>query len=107
MLLHGGKWNDKQLLSRKTIELMTINHSGDFFGVPGEGFGFGFAVVDNLGATNNLGSNGIYHWSGAFNTHFFIDPHEALISIFFTQVSPFDFYYHNKMRQLVYQAIVK
>lgn len=106
MLLNSGKWNDKQLLSRKTIELMTMNHSGDFFDLPGEGFGYGFAVVDSLGATNNLGSNGVFHWAGAFNTHFFIDPNEAMISIFFTQVSPFDFYYHNKMRQLVYQAIV-
>lgn len=106
MLLNGGKWNGKQLLSRKTIELMTLNHSGDFFGTPGEGFGYGFAVVNNLTATNNLGSNGVYYWGGAFNTHFFIDPTERLISIFFTQVSTFDSYYHNKLRQLVYQAIV-
>lgn len=106
MLLNGGNWNGKQLLSRKTIELMTLNHSGDFFGSSGEGFGYGFAVVNNLSATNNLGSNGVYYWAGAFNTHFFIDPNEKLISIFLTQTSVFDSYYHNKLRQLVYQAIV-
>lgn len=106
MLLNGGNWNGKQLLSRKTIELMTLNHSGSFFGSPGEGFGYGFAVVNNLAATNNLGSNGVYYWAGAFNTHFFIDPNEKLIAIFLTQVNAFDFYYHNKLRQLVYQAIV-
>jgi len=106
MLLNGGKWKGTQLLSPKTIELMTLNHSGDLFGTPGEGFGYGFAVVDDLAATNNLGSRGIYYWAGAFNTHFYIDPEEKLISIFFTQLSTFDFYYHHKLRQLVYQAIV-
>ncbi|HSR61717.1 MAG TPA: serine hydrolase [Robiginitalea sp.] len=105
MLLDGGRWHGKQLLSRKTVELMTLNHSGDLFGGPGEGFGYGFAVVDDLAATNNLGSQGVYYWAGAFNTHFFIDPKERLISIFMTQTSAFDFYYHNKLRQLVYQAI--
>lgn len=106
MLLNGGRWKGTQLLSPKTVELMTLNHSGDLFGSPGEGFGYGFAVVDDLAATNNLGSKGIYHWAGAFNTHFYIDPDEKLISIFFTQLSTFDFYYHHKLRQLVYQAIV-
>lgn len=106
MLLNGGNWNGKQILSRKTIELMTLNHSESLFRTPGEGFGYGFAVVNNLAATNNLGSNGVYYWAGAFNTHFFIDPKENLIAIFFTQVNAFDFYYHNKLRQLVYQAIV-
>ncbi len=106
MLLNGGNWDGKQLLSRKTIELMTLNHSENLFRTPGEGFGYGFAVVNNLAATNNLGSNGVYYWAGAFNTHFFIDPKENLIAIFFTQISAYDKYYHNKLRQLVYQAIV-
>ncbi len=106
MLLNGGKWKGTRLLSPKTVELMTLNHTGDLFGTPGEGFGYGFAVVDKPAATNNLGSKGIFYWAGAFNTHFYIDPNERLISIFFTQLSTFDFYYHNKLRQLVYQAIV-
>lgn len=106
MLINGGKWNGQRLLSKKTIDLMTHNHSGDLFQTPGEGFGYGFAVVNDLAATNNLGSNGVYYWAGAFNTHFYIDPNEKLISIFLTQTSVFDFYYHHKLRQLVYQAIV-
>lgn len=106
MLLNRGQWKGARLLSPKTVELMTLNHSGDLFGSPGEGFGYGFAVVDDLAGTNNLGSKGIFYWAGAFNTHFYIDPNEKLISIFFTQLSTFDFYYHHKLRQLVYQAIV-
>lgn len=106
MLLNGGQWKGTRLLSPKTVELMTLNHSGDLFGSPGEEFGYGFAVVDDLASTNNLGSKGVYYWAGAFNTHFYIDPNEKLISIFLTQLSTFDFYYHHKLRQLVYQAIV-
>ncbi len=106
MLMNGGKWNNKQFLSRKTIEQMTYNHTGDLFGRNGEVFGFGFAVTQDVAATNNLGSNGIFYWSGAYNTHFFIDPKERLISIFMTQEEPFTAFYHIKMRQLVYQAIV-
>jgi CubicO group peptidase (beta-lactamase class C family) len=106
MLLNEGKWNDNQFLSRKTIELMTYNHVGKLFNRPGEGFGYGFAVMMDVAESNLLRSAGIFYWAGAFNTHFFIDPKEKMISIFMTQDEPFTFYYHDKMRQLVYQAII-
>ena len=106
MLLNGGKWNGKQFLSRKTIELMTYNHVGKLYSRPGEGFGYGFAVMMDVAESNLLGSNGIFYWAGAFNTHFFIDPKEKMVSIFMTQDEPFTNYYHDKMRQMVYQAIV-
>lgn len=106
MLLNGGRWNGKQLLSRKTIELMTLNHSGELFYKPGEGFGLGFAVLGDIAESRLLGSTGIFYWAGAFNTHFFIDPKEKLVSIFMTHEEHYNNIYHEKMRQLVYQAIV-
>jgi len=106
MLLNGGKWNGKQFLSRKTIELMTYNHVGKLFDRPGEGFGLGFAVMTDVAESKLSGSTGIFYWGGAYNTHFFIDPKEKLISLFFTQEEPFTFFYHDKMRQMVYQAII-
>ena len=105
MLLNGGKWNGKQFLSRKTIELMTSNHAGKLFDRLGEGFGLGFAVMVDVAESKLLGSNGMFYWGGAYNTHFFIDPKEKMISVFMTQEEPFTFFYHDKMRQLVYQAI--
>jgi CubicO group peptidase (beta-lactamase class C family) len=105
MLLNGGKWNNKQLLSRKTVDLMSSNLTGDLFKTPGEGFGLGVAVMVDLPASKQLGSNGIFYWAGAFNTHFFIDPQENLIAAFFTQEAHFTNFYHAKLRQLVYQAI--
>jgi CubicO group peptidase (beta-lactamase class C family) len=105
MLLNNGVFNGKQLLSRKTIEVMTYNYAGKLYSQRGEGFGLGFAVMVDASESRILSSNGMYYWAGAFNTHFFIDPKENLISIFMTQEAHFTTYYHEKMRQLVYQAL--
>lgn len=105
MLMNGGKWKDKQLLSRKTVELMTANHTGKLFDRPGEGFGLGVAVVTDVTETKGLGSTGLYYWSGAFNTHFFIDPKEKIIAIWLTQLNPHTITYHERLRQLVYQSL--
>lgn len=106
MLMNKGEWEGKRLLSRKTVELMTQNHVGDLYTGAGEGFGLGFAVVKNVADTKLLGSEGIFYWSGANNTHFFIDPKEKTIAIFLTQLAPYDGKYHIKLRQHVLQAIV-
>lgn len=106
MLLNGGEWNGVQYLSPKTIELMTMDQSDGMFGDPGHGFGFGFAVLEDLRKTKNLGSVGQYFWSGAYCTFFFIDPKEDMISIFMTQVNPYNNYWGEKMRQMVYQSII-
>ncbi|MBL7871783.1 MAG: serine hydrolase [Cyclobacteriaceae bacterium] len=105
MLLNGGKWNGKQLLSRKTVDLMSSNLTGNLFKTSGEGFGLGVAVMVDVPASMQLGSNGIFYWAGAYNTHFFIDPKEKLIAGFFTQEAHFTNFYHAKLRQLVYQAL--
>jgi CubicO group peptidase (beta-lactamase class C family) len=106
MMLNGGSFNGKQLLSRKTIELMTANHAADMFIRPGEGFGYGFAVVTDVAATRFPGSEGLFYWEGAYNTHFFIDPKENLIAILMTQEANFSWEYHGRLRQLVYQAFI-
>src|SRR6185295_16803575 len=48
MMLNGGELDGVRILSRKTVELMTVNHTGDhdvWLVGPGHGFGLGFAVV--------------------------------------------------------------
>lgn len=106
MLLNKGELNGERLLSRKTVELMTKNHVGNLYNGAGEGFGLGFAVVENVAETKLLGSEGIFYWSGANNTHFFIDPKENMIAVFMTQLAPYDGKYHQKLRQHVIQAVV-
>ena len=110
MMLNGGELDGVRILGRKTVEFMTVNHSGDhevWLIGPGHGFGLGYAVVQDPGTTAVPYSVGSYFWWGAFNTTFWVDPKEELIGILLTQLRP---YTHLNIRQdiatLAYQAII-
>lgn len=110
MMLNGGELNGVRLLGRKTVELMTANHTGDlplWLTGPGYGFGLGYSVVRDIGATGLPASVGTYGWGGAFCTYFWVDPAEDMIGIMMAQVRP---YTHLNIRQefqvLACQAIV-
>ena len=118
MMLNGGILDGHRILSRKTVEFMTRNHTGDLpLWLPGPwvGFGLGYAVALNTENRNTLTCNhpgpvpwseGSYTWGGAFCTYQWVDPVEKLIGIVMTQVRP---YAHLNLRQefvgLVNQAI--
>lgn len=106
MMLNKGNLNGEQFLSPKTVDIMTMNQTGDLHHAPGQGFGFGFGVTVDLADSKSLGSVGQYFWGGAYCTYFFIDPKEKLIAILMTQLQPYSNYYSEKMRQFVYQSIV-
>lgn len=107
MLLNGGELDGRRLLSRKSVELMTADHLN---GVPyreGQGFGLGFSVVKDLGARGQPGSVGEYGWGGAYHSTYWVDPKEQLVVVYFTQLIPARVIDdHDKLRALVYQAIV-
>jgi CubicO group peptidase (beta-lactamase class C family) len=104
MLLNDGTFNGQRILGRKTVELMTMNHIGDKYR-PGVGFGLGMYVVENPALEGLPGSVGVFGWSGAYNTYFFIDPREELVGILMMQYTPYTGYYYRKFRLMVYQAI--
>ena len=110
MMLNGGVLDGVRILGRKTVELMTLNHTGDhdvWLVGPGYGFGLGYAVVRDPGQAAMPYSAGSHFWWGAFNTTFWSDPREELTGILLTQLRP---YTHLNIRQdlatLTYQAIV-
>ena len=108
MLLNGGELDGKRILSRKTVELMTTDHLGDIPGLwsPGYGFGLGFAVLEDVGATGALGSVGEFNWGGAAGTRFWADPKEGLIGIYMIQILPHtELPYGTEFRSFTYQAI--
>jgi CubicO group peptidase (beta-lactamase class C family) len=110
MMLNGGELDGVRLLGRKTVELMTANHTGDlpiWLTGPGYGFGLGYSVVRDIGATGLPASVGSFGWGGAFCTYFWVDPKEEMVGILMAQVRP---YTHLNIRQefqvLACQAIV-
>lgn len=105
MLLNGGKLGETRILSRKTVELMTLDHVGDKREEAGNGFGLGFGVVNDVAEANLPYSLGTFYWNGAYNTYFFIDPQEELIGVMMMQFAPYTDKYRRKFYQLVYQAI--
>ncbi len=106
MMLNGGTLDGRRILSRKTVELMTTSHLGDIAYNPGQGFGLGFYVVEDVGARGSSGSAGEFGWGGAYHTTYWVDPREELVVVHLTQLVPAgDVDDQAKVRALVYQAI--
>ena len=107
MMLNGGSLDGRRVLSRKSVELMTVNHLN---GIPfraGQGFGLGFSVVTDLGARGQPGSVGEFGWGGAYHSTYWVDPQEGLVVVYLTQLIPASgLDEHSKLRALVYQALM-
>ncbi len=110
MMLNGGELNGARILGRKTVELMTANHTRDlpiWLRGPGGGFGLGYSVTTDIGEANSMASAGTFGWGGAYCTYFWVDPKEEVVGIVMAQVRP---YTHINIRQdfqnLAMQAIV-
>lgn len=120
-LLNGGTHDGVRLLGPKTVKLMTANHlpggrdltelSKSMFSeatYAGVGFGLGFSVTMNPGATMIPGTAGEFAWGGLATTSFWIDPVEDLIAIFMTQVIPSSAYaVRRELRTMIYSAITE
>ncbi|HEX3233888.1 MAG TPA: serine hydrolase domain-containing protein [Gemmatimonadales bacterium] len=109
MLLNGGQLDGARLLSPKTVELMTADATSDLKNPlgPGVGFGLGFAVVRDLGATGVLGSAGTYSWGGILGTSFWIDPKERLVGVLMMQLFPNRDDVNEVFQTLTYQSVIR
>ena len=106
-LLNGGELDRARILSRKSIELMTVDHLGTIEHQPGVGFGLGFSVVKDLGRRGSVGSVGEFGWGGAYHSTYWVDPAEHLIVVHMTQVIPSgDLDDYGTVRALVYAALL-
>ncbi|MBB5775121.1 serine hydrolase domain-containing protein [Nonomuraea jabiensis] len=92
MLLNKGTFGGTRVLSRASVELMTMDHLtpgqkvekdafGDHFGRHG-GYGFGLAVRTHR---RDLASPGQFGWDGGLGTTGYADPAEDLVGILLTQ----------------------
>jgi len=89
MMLNGGSYQGKRLLSRASVEAMTTLHTGELEAGHSSGMGYGLAwtVVKDPIATTNFRSLGTYGHGGAFGTQGWIDPKKDLVGVFMIQRS--------------------
>ena len=86
MLLHEGRVGSLQLLSAKSVELMTHDQLGSIG--PDRGFGLGFGIEGIKSPLTEVGTPGEYDWGGFYYTSFFIDPKEEMVVITMGQLHP-------------------
>lgn len=105
MLLNGGEYNGKRILSSNTVRMMTMNQIGDL-NLEGDKFGLGFRICSEKSSGLFPNQPGTYSWGGAFSTAYWVDPKEKMITIIYRQMwgthgADID----NKFRVLAYQAL--
>jgi CubicO group peptidase (beta-lactamase class C family) len=107
MYLNGGEYNGVRILSRKTVESIMGNQTGELYGWPNEHYGLAFGVLTEKGRNKGgLGSEETFQWGGYFNTSYFADPKENVIGLIFKQTQgPVNDETGWKFRQLVFQTI--
>ena len=119
MLSNEGAADGNQIIGRRTLELMTMNHlpQGKLLNevgrstfsetaLAGMGFGLGFSVLMDPAANAGLGTIGEFAWGGAASTRFWVDPVEKVSCIFMTQFMPSGYYpIRRELTTSVYQAM--
>lgn len=110
MMLNGGRLDDTRLLSPRTVRLMTANHTGDrpiWLRGPGYGYGLGYGVKTELGASGTPSAEGSFGWGGRFCTYSWVDPDDDLIGVVLTQLRPNDHLpLSEEFQTLTYAAVI-
>jgi CubicO group peptidase (beta-lactamase class C family) len=114
MLANGGIHDGRQIIGRKTIDLMRQNQLSeqqlkDFGGdyLAGYGYGLGVRTMMNTAAGNANTSVGEFGWTGALGTWTSIDPSEGISVVYMHQTRPNkELYHHLRVRAAAYGGIL-
>ena len=105
MMLNGGEYKGKRILSRNTVRMMTQNQIGDLNNGVNK-FGLGFGITTERGSARIPTNIGTFDWGGMFATTYWVDPKERLVGLFFQNAYPTE---HGdvgeRFKVLAYQAI--
>ena len=106
MFLNKGSYNGKQILGKKTAELVYINQNSH---IPNSSIGLAFGLISEKDQSiGGLGSVGTITWGGYFNTFYFADPVENVIGIVFKQTQEIDEENTSiNFKSLVFQSLIK
>lgn len=87
MLLNGGVYNGRRILSPRTVEMMTSNQL-DFHYNGTNDFGLGFDIVTQKSANLGPRNKGTFSWGGYYGTTYWADPKAKLVCLIMTQHTP-------------------
>ncbi len=108
MLLNGGDYNGKHLISKASLRLMTTNQIGNLSRNPTKDvkFGLGFELVTASNYGQSYMSMDSFFWGGMFSSSYWIDPREKIVAQFVLQLYPASHGDINeKFKVQVYQAL--
>jgi len=116
MLLDGGKFEGKTILSPKAYALLTTDQLGpgsgverDYFYFPGDGFGFGLGLAVRTDPGNAKppppGSLGELKWDGASGCYFVIDRKQNMFFVLLEQTPTERQRIQRTVKQLIYEAM--
>ncbi len=105
MLLNGGRYNGKKIISKRSVEMMTTSQLEP--GVYGNNeFGLGFSITTKKAEAKGPRYAGAFAWGGYYGTNFWADPKANLVCLIMTQQTPNS---HNeikaKFESLVYASL--
>lgn len=105
MLLNGGTYNGRQILSPASVRMMTMSQF-EKITWPENKMGLGFSISTEKSAAISPLSPGSYGWGGMFSSSYWIDPKEKIVAqLFLNQFPNSHGEIHDKFKVLVYQAI--
>jgi CubicO group peptidase (beta-lactamase class C family) len=87
MMLNKGTYKGRRILSKASVEVMTLVHTGSLKAgfAPGVGYGLGWSVVREPLGTLRLNSIGTFSHGGAYRTYGWVDPAKDLIGVILMQ----------------------
>ena len=105
MLLNKGSYNGKQILGRRTVELMLSPQLPDNILVD-DNFSLGFELTSKKSANLKMLNEGSFAWGGYYGTTYWGDPKEKLICLIMTQQNPNSHYdYVDKITNIIYGSL--
>jgi CubicO group peptidase (beta-lactamase class C family) len=116
MLLDGGKFGGKTLLSERGFKMLSTDQIGpgagiarDFFYFPGDGFGFGLGLAVRTDPGNARppppGSLGELKWDGASGCYFVIDRKQDMFFVLLEQTPSERQKIQPAVKKLIYEAL--
>jgi CubicO group peptidase (beta-lactamase class C family) len=114
MLVSGGQFRGKQIITPESIATMTKKWSSGFPEEPnafpeleGHYNGFSLFVLEDPSKKETRVPKGIYGWAGYHNTHFWIDPENEMFGLFMSRTRPFNWEIPIGLRHVVYGNLLE